>query len=124
MLAAAAGDEVVLWDTEKARLLDHLPTGTEVLAVALSSDGRWLAWSGDDGAVRLWDVAARRELGEPLPARTDVAALVFTGPSRLALAHSDGTLAEWDLKRWRIRTSFDRIQSGLLHAIAGTRTAP
>jgi len=124
MLAAAARDAVVLWDTEKARLLAYLPTGAEVLGVAFSSDGRWLASSGDDGAVRLWDVATRRELGEPLLARTDVAALGFTGPSRLAVSYSDGTLAEWDLKRWRIRTSFDRIRDGLLHAIRGTGTAP
>ena len=124
MLAAAAGQAVVLWDTEKAGPLAHLPTGAETLAVAFTFDGRWLASSGDDGAVRLWDVAARRELGEPLPARKDVKELGFTGPSTLAVAYADGTLAEWDLKRWRIRTNFDRIQNGLLRAIRGTRTAP
>jgi WD40 repeat protein len=38
------------------------------VSVSFSPDGRTLATVSDDGRFRLWDVAARRLIGAPLPA--------------------------------------------------------
>jgi WD40 repeat protein len=119
LVAAAAGDAVILWDVEKAQFRASLPTGGNVMAVAFSRDGRWLASTGDEGPVRVWDVRARRQLGEPLPtpSHTPVAALGFTDAATLAAAYSDGTAATWNLERWRLRTSFDDIRNSLLRML-------
>ena len=119
MLAGAAGGAVALWDAEKGRRLAllRLPAGEDAAAVAFSPDGRWLASAGQ--RARIWDLAARRHLGEPLPTPSgaSVAALAFTGPATLSAAYSDGTAAAWDLERWRLRTNFDGIRASLLSSI-------
>jgi WD40 repeat protein len=119
LLAAAAGNAIVVWDVETARLLAAMPTGGSVAAVAFSRDGHWLASTGADGPVRIWDVEARRQLGEPLPTppRAPVSALGFTDTATLSAAYSDGTAAAWNLGRWQLGTSFDAIRADLLRTI-------
>jgi WD40 repeat protein len=118
-LAAAGTDAIGIWKVQTARLRESLQT--EADAVAFSADGGWLASSGADGSVRIWDVAARRELGDPLPMPSHVgaAALAFTAPSTLAAAYQDGTAAIWDLARWRITTRLGTIARSLRQAIGG-----
>ena len=112
-LAAAGTDAIGVWDVAKGRLRESLPAGAD--AVAFSADGRWLASSGADGSVRLWDVAAGRQVGDPLPTppHVPVAALAFTAPSTLAAAYRDGTAGVWDLASWRIATRLDTIARSL-----------
>jgi WD40 repeat protein len=114
-LAAAAGDAIILWDAEKAHFRAALPTDSNVVTVAFSRDGRWLASTGDEGPIRIWDVKARRQLGDPLPtpAHVSLTALGFTGTAILEAAYSDGTAAIWNLERWRLGTSFDQIRKSL-----------
>ena len=61
---------------------------------AFSSDGGTLVGGGDDGIVRIWDAATRKELAR-LAAGHDalLAARYAPGDQRIALGFADGTLA-------------------------------
>lgn len=91
---AAALESPRLADTESI-----LRGGSDgVRALAFSSDGRTLASADFDGTLRLWDVRARRPVGEPLHETTgEVWGIAFApGGRTLAAAGADGTVRLWD----------------------------
>ncbi len=69
-----------------------------VRAVAFSPGRRLIASAGNDGAVRLWDVAGGREV-LCLQGHTDRAKSVAFSPDgrRIASASEDGTVRLWDI---------------------------
>jgi WD40 repeat protein len=70
--------------------------------VAFSRDGTRLVSTGDDGRVRVWDAATRREaraFGADGPA-LELAAVTADG-TRLGSASADGTVRVWDLATGR-----------------------
>jgi WD40 repeat protein len=74
-----------------------------VLALAFSPSGRWLASAGKDHSVRLWDLSALQgqHLGRPplvLTGHTDrITGIAWTAKGdRLASASFDGTVGLWD----------------------------
>lgn len=82
-----------------------LQSGNSDLGVpGFSEDGSWLAAADDDGALHLWDLDGRREVGSPLRMGTfAVDAPVFVdGDRRLVVGTSEG-LMSWDLDptTWR-----------------------
>ncbi|MFF3326227.1 caspase family protein [Streptomyces sp. NPDC002889] len=72
---------------------------TQVFSMAFSPDGKLLASSGNDKTVRLWDVATRKQLGNPLTGHTDSARSVAFSPNGKLLASSsdDKTVRLWDV---------------------------
>jgi WD40 repeat protein len=69
-----------------------------VFSVAFSPDGKTLAWGGADCAIRLWDVAARRELVAFKAHADSVNAVAFSPNGQtLASAGLDGALKLWDV---------------------------
>jgi WD40 repeat protein len=59
-LVATASENVVLWDAATRQLLGRFEYDSIVWGITFSPDGRWLISTHGDGAILVWDVAARR----------------------------------------------------------------
>jgi WD40 repeat protein len=105
-LLAVSGSSgfLALVDADRRRVTSRL-TGHhgDVLAPAVSADGRHLATASRDGTVRLWSLPQAEALGEPLRFRPGVSAVDLSPDGhRLALILGDGfgeqaaTLEVWD----------------------------
>jgi WD40 repeat protein len=98
VVATSARHDVQVWDTQALRLTASLPHPADVTSLALSRDGQRLATACDDGSVSLWDLAARRPLGDPLTPPGGALALAFRDDGAvLAVASSTGSVRLFDV---------------------------
>ena len=96
----------LLWQLhhhEKATLAEH---AGRVSSVAFAPDGKTLAWGGQEGTVKLWDVATRRALATLEGGAGNVASIAFAPDGKvLAVGSTDGTMKLWDVvTRWQVAT--------------------
>ncbi|MBX9789781.1 MAG: serine/threonine protein kinase [Pirellulales bacterium] len=73
----------------------------DVYSVAFSPDGKWLASSGRDKTVRLWDLATRRNVATLRGHDSEVNLVAFAPdqPSTLISCGDDGNIFVWDPQR-------------------------
>ena len=90
--------EIVLAELEGDRTL-RIPVDSMIRDVAVSDDGRWVAWAGKDGTLpTIWDVAGRRRLHPTLDGDgIQISRLAFVpGSSRLVALSYGGAVASWE----------------------------
>ena len=93
-----------------------------------SQDGRWLAASGDDGRVWIWDVLASRHTATVdaaiQPDAGDRTPLAFTADGTLVTCAADGTARLWGPATGALTREFPpAVGAGPACAIAGDGTA-
>jgi WD40 repeat protein/transcriptional regulator with XRE-family HTH domain len=95
------GSPIVLWEpggtNEVRRLAPPAPLAVAgIPQVAYSSDGRWVAATGADSQVHVWDTTGD---GPPrsLPYTGEASDLAFGPDGRLVLGADDGTIRIWDV---------------------------
>jgi Tol biopolymer transport system component len=130
-LVTAAGNwqqnttgEVKVWDAATGTLIRELP-GFERHAwtPVLSPDGRWLAVSGGQNTLRIYDTATWNEKSR-LNVSIGVRALAFS-PDGKTLASASETNNEPVLKLWDVDTGRERLSlSGLNELVFHLRFAP
>ena len=112
VVATISRDAIRLWDfnelPERTRLLGH-EGGTTGLAY--SHDGRYLATTGKDGFVRIWDTDSGKLVTRPLELENEAGMAVgFSENGRWLAAGSGGPSSRvwiWDTKTWKLLTTFN-----------------
>jgi hypothetical protein len=91
-----------------------------VYSVAFLPEGRTLASAGEDGTLRLWDLATHKQLGSPLTGHTGpLYSAAFSPDGRtLASAGFDGTVRLWDLATHQQLGSPLTRHTGPVHSVA------
>jgi WD40 repeat protein len=101
-LASGSSDKTIkVWEVSTGRLSHTLADTKELMAVALSPDGRWLA-SATDEKVKVWDLTTGR-VAQVLLHEDEVQELTFSHSGRLlASGGSDTTARVWNVETGRL----------------------
>lgn len=92
-----AYDVVELWDVESKQRVATLPVH-EPRGVAISSDGRWLAASGNEFATTIFDLKTRKTVSQPGDGHAEeVLSMSFSGNQTL-VSSSRGDAIVWDIQ--------------------------
>lgn len=113
--AGLAPGAVRLWDAHTGRLLRRLgDPADQVMAVALSPDGRHVAAGGSAGVVRVWDTGSGNPVWSSADANTAevIAAAYAPDGSLLATAAADGRVKLCDPASGAVRRTLEGHAGG------------
>jgi len=113
---------VALVDFETGAAATLVETKDEMLAAAISPDGKLLAAGGTDAVVRVWSLADR-QLVATLKEHSDwISGLSFSPDSKLlATGSADKTVRLWDTATWKQTL---QLPQTLTEAVTGVAFAP
>ncbi|MGH8930270.1 MAG: WD40 repeat domain-containing protein [Egibacteraceae bacterium] len=96
----------------------HRTNANVIVAQTLSPDGDMLASASGDRTVRLWDLATRQQLGQPLTGHSGSVLSVAFSPDGtiLATASDDQSVRLWALPRTWVDQACDLVGRNLSQA--------
>lgn len=116
----ATSGKIQIWNVESGQLLEKQPPDTaQGAAIAISADGRYLAWGGRfDETGRVWDIQAGEPVGSPLPDQIRTQQIAFhPNGNWLFTSGKDNILRVWDIAASRY-VSNDHLHSLPLSCMA------
>jgi len=94
----------------------------EILAVAVSADGKWLATGGTDATVRVWDLDTKAPARELKGHGDWISGLAFAPDGRLlASSSADKTARIWKTDTWKEEF---QLPTQITDAVTGVAFAP
>ena len=121
-LASAGTERVIrLWRTDTRSLVrTYRGQGSEITALDISADGRYLAGASADGSIRVWSNSSSRAARIFKAHESRIASIAF-GPERLlATAGEDGKIKVWNLRTGRVV----RTLGGSIGTVRALRFSP
>jgi WD40 repeat protein len=122
------GDGAVwLWNVATGHQTGDFLTRGAVTSVAFSPDGKTLATGADDGTARLWDVATRRQAGNPLVSGGPVTSVAFSPDGKILAvggtdkSDGDGTVQLWDVATGEQIGASLNMKAGAVSSVAFSR---
>ncbi len=106
LLASSTGQGAIsLREVESGRRLPDISTGGRIRSLALSPDGRRLAWLEAANQPVLWDISAGKEADSTFsdPLETAILSLAFSPEGELLLGRQGGAVTVWDAEADRVR---------------------
>ena len=108
MIAFGTSFGVYFFDPAKIKLLDFLPSSSEVKSVAFNFDGEWLAYGTDYGEIIIWDIKNKEELTKFKEHEISVNTLAFSPDNQyLVSSGEDSKVKVWLTDDWSLQRAHD-----------------
>lgn len=101
-IAVFGRDGVFFYDATTLDEVGHFPVDTGIRIVnafAISPDDRWLATGGNDGIVRLWEVATGGQMATFAGHRSGVRSMAFSPDGAFLASAAIGAVYLWDTQK-------------------------
>jgi WD40 repeat protein len=95
LLAAAAGTWGHVWDVQRLREVEAVPTVSSLFALAFSPNSKLLATQGTDGALRLWDMVGDHLVAQLAQVGLRAATTGFDARGHVLIGGTDGSVRSY-----------------------------
>lgn len=118
VVAVAVGDAIGVWSPLTGSMKRR--PGFRAAAVAVSADGRWVAFGNDTGQVKFWPVAEPELSDDLLADASGVTALAFSSGAQSLFVATESAQCQ----AWQVRTRQELFRHRLTHPAGWLVVAP